>query len=290
MRVLTLLLICSAVLLSSGTTIVGICCKDGVVLGADTRATGGDIVMDKNKLKIHQISPQLFCCAAGTAADCEQATRSMRHLISMTGIESTLSGESGNLASSFLIKSKIIDMFGGGQGRRPIESSIILGGFDNDGPSLHQISQSGVQQVSCCASGSGQIDALSSLESRRKVWGDPIENHLGGAISTGDGDGDGYSRALCENVSVDDAVVVVREAVASGVFNDLGSGSFVDICVIRGPGQVRLWRENALTGEVIKVTIPAARDEDEDEDEVRGALRRFWAPSSGRRSIKITLI
>jgi 20S proteasome alpha/beta subunit len=282
---LTLILLYSAVLLSSGTTIVGICCKDGVVLGADTRATGGDIVMDKNKLKIHQISPQLFCCAAGTAADCEQATRSMRHLISMAGIESALSGESGNLASSFLIKSKIIDMFGGGQGRRPIESSIILGGFDNDGPSLHQISQSGVQQVSCCASGSGQIDALSSLESRRKVWGDPIKNHLGGAISNGGGGG--YSRSLCENVSVDDAVVVVREAVASGVFNDLGSGSFVDICVIRGPGQVRLWRENALTGVEIKVTIPAARDEDED---VRGALKRFRVPSSGRRSIKITSI
>ena len=32
----------------TGTTIVGIIYKDGVVLGADTRATGGAEVVDKN--------------------------------------------------------------------------------------------------------------------------------------------------------------------------------------------------------------------------------------------------
>jgi 20S proteasome subunit beta 2 len=33
---------------STGTTIVGCLFKDGVILGADTRATEGDIVADKN--------------------------------------------------------------------------------------------------------------------------------------------------------------------------------------------------------------------------------------------------
>ena len=94
------------------TTIVGVCCRDGVILGADSRATGGDYVMDKNKLKIHQISPQLFCCAAGTAADCEQATRQMKLLISMSDIENALGGE-GQLGKLYLIKSKIIKMFHG---------------------------------------------------------------------------------------------------------------------------------------------------------------------------------
>lgn len=230
--------------LVGSTTIVGVCCRDGVILGADSRATGGDYVMDKNKLKIHQISPQLFCCAAGTAADCEQATRQMKLLISMSEIENALGGEGGNLASSYLIKSKIIKMFHGEGGSRAIESSIILGGFDNEGPSLHQISKTGVQQVSCCASGSGQIDALSSLESRRKLWGTPIENDSkGGAMESLR-----ERRSLCENVEVNEAVRVVREAVRSGVMNDLGSGSFVDICIIRGPDNVEFWRENAESG------------------------------------------
>ena len=37
---------------STGTTIVGLVYKDGVVLGADTRATEGPIVADKNCEKV----------------------------------------------------------------------------------------------------------------------------------------------------------------------------------------------------------------------------------------------
>lgn len=43
----------------TGTTICGVVFKDGVVLGADTRATGGDIVADKNCMKIHPLAPNM---------------------------------------------------------------------------------------------------------------------------------------------------------------------------------------------------------------------------------------
>lgn len=58
----------------TGTTICGIIYKDGVVLGADTRATEGSIVADKNCAKIHYISKFIYCCGAGTAADTENVT------------------------------------------------------------------------------------------------------------------------------------------------------------------------------------------------------------------------
>merc|ERR1712028_139855 len=58
----------------TGTTIVGVIYKDGVVLGADTRATGGSTVCDKNCEKIHYIAPNIYCCGAGTAADTEKTT------------------------------------------------------------------------------------------------------------------------------------------------------------------------------------------------------------------------
>ena len=58
----------------TGTTIVGIIFKDGVVLGADTRATGGAEVVDKNCEKIHYLAPNIWCCGAGTAADTEKTT------------------------------------------------------------------------------------------------------------------------------------------------------------------------------------------------------------------------
>jgi 20S proteasome subunit beta 2 len=44
------------------------------VLAADTRATGGSIVGDKNCEKIHNLAPNIFCCGAGTAADCDHVT------------------------------------------------------------------------------------------------------------------------------------------------------------------------------------------------------------------------
>ena len=37
----------------TGTTICAVIFKDGVVLGADTRSTGGDIVANKNCEKLH---------------------------------------------------------------------------------------------------------------------------------------------------------------------------------------------------------------------------------------------
>lgn len=43
----------------TGTTIAGIVFKDGVILGADTRATEGNIVADKNCSKIHYLAKNI---------------------------------------------------------------------------------------------------------------------------------------------------------------------------------------------------------------------------------------
>ena len=45
--------------LKTGTTIAGLVFKDGVVLGADTRATEGSVVADKNCAKIHYLAPNM---------------------------------------------------------------------------------------------------------------------------------------------------------------------------------------------------------------------------------------
>ncbi|KAJ1268273.1 hypothetical protein BS78_07G122700 [Paspalum vaginatum] len=52
--------------------------KDGVVLGADTRATQGPIVADRNCEKIHYMAPNIYCYGAGTAADTEAVTGLLR--------------------------------------------------------------------------------------------------------------------------------------------------------------------------------------------------------------------
>lgn len=51
-----------------------VCCQDGVVFGVDTRATEGPIVADMSCEKTHYMSPNRYCCGAGTAADTEAVT------------------------------------------------------------------------------------------------------------------------------------------------------------------------------------------------------------------------
>ena len=48
-------------IMSSGTSLVGLICKDGVVMAGDKRSTaGGQIVMDKNADKIIPINEYLI--------------------------------------------------------------------------------------------------------------------------------------------------------------------------------------------------------------------------------------
>jgi Proteasome subunit len=64
----------------TGTTIVGVVCQEAgcVVLGADTRATNDKTVADKHCEKIHRLSANIYCCGAGTSADCDQITKKAR--------------------------------------------------------------------------------------------------------------------------------------------------------------------------------------------------------------------
>lgn len=74
-------------LMKTGTTIVGCMFKDGVVLGADTRATSGSIVEDKNCEKIDYMAPNLYCCGAGTAADTFYIKRKSFSLLSFKRLQ-----------------------------------------------------------------------------------------------------------------------------------------------------------------------------------------------------------
>jgi len=56
-------------MLKSNTSIVGIVCKDGVVVGADRRGTAGSIVMSKDHIKIHRVNDYIVAAYTGGVAD-----------------------------------------------------------------------------------------------------------------------------------------------------------------------------------------------------------------------------
>jgi len=63
-------------MLKSSTSLVGIVCKDGVVMGADRRVTSGSLIIDKNYTKILAINDYIIAAFTGGVADA-QLTKKM---------------------------------------------------------------------------------------------------------------------------------------------------------------------------------------------------------------------
>src|SRR3990167_3329982 len=62
-------------ILKTGTTILGIVCKDGIVMAADKQSTAGTIVMDKDSEKIKIINDYLAFAGTGLVADIQRSIK-----------------------------------------------------------------------------------------------------------------------------------------------------------------------------------------------------------------------
>ncbi|KAJ1908387.1 proteasome core particle subunit beta 2, partial [Tieghemiomyces parasiticus] len=106
----------------TGTTIVGLIFKDGLVLGADTRATAGSIVADKNCEKIHYIAPNMYCCGAGTAADTEYTTNMIS---SQMELHNMSTGRESRVVTAMTLLKQYLFRYQG-----HISAALVLGGYD----------------------------------------------------------------------------------------------------------------------------------------------------------------
>jgi len=184
----------------TGTTIVGCLYKDGIVLGADTRATEGPIVCDKNCEKIHFIAPNIYCCGAGTSADTENTTELISAQLKLQCLNY---GRQARVVTAMtLLKRKLFSYQG------HISAALVLGGVDVTGPSLYTIYPHGsTDKLPFVTMGSGSLAAMSIFEA-------------------------GWRPDLTK----EQAQNLVHHAIKAGIFNDLGSGGNVDICIITKDG------------------------------------------------------
>lgn len=128
-----------------------------MVLGADTRATEGPIVANKNCLKIHYLAPNMRCCGAGTAADCDAVTSMMASQLELIRLNT---GRECRVANAATLMSNYLFNYGG-----YIGAYLIVGGVDCKGPHIVSVSADGVQMyLPFFADGSGSLAASSILE------------------------------------------------------------------------------------------------------------------------------
>jgi proteasome beta subunit len=62
-------------ILKTGTSILGIVCKDGIVMAADRQVTAGNIVMNKKENKVFPINDYLIMAGCGIAADIQRVPK-----------------------------------------------------------------------------------------------------------------------------------------------------------------------------------------------------------------------
>ena len=152
---------------------------------------------DKDCAKIHYIAPNIYCCGAGTSADTENVTllvsSNLELLRRQTGTPSRV------VTSMTMLKRYLFERQG------QVSAALVLGGVDLTGPHLYCVYPHGsTDKLPFVTMGSGSLAAMAVLESGFK---------------------DGLSEA--------EATALVAAAIRAGIFNDLGSGSNVDITVIR---------------------------------------------------------
>ncbi|KAK6361339.1 proteasome core particle subunit beta 2 [Orbilia blumenaviensis] len=197
---------------STGTTIVGCLYDGGVVIAADTRATSGPIVADKNCEKLHYISPQIWCAGAGTAADTEFTTAIVS---SNLELHSLSTGRKPRVVTCMTMLKQHLFKYQG-----HIGAYLVVAGCDPTGSHLYTVHAHGsTDRLPYVTMGSGSLAAMSVFET---TWKKGLDRE--GAVK------------LCS------------EAILAGIFNDLGSGSNVDVCVIT-PEKATLMR-NYITPNV----------------------------------------
>ena len=181
---------------STGTTIVGCLYKGGVVLAADTRATQGPIVADKNCRKLHRISPNIWCAGAGTAADTDFVTNLVS---SNVELHAMYTGRKPRVVTALTMLKQHLFQYQGHVG-----AYLVVGGVDPTGSHLYTVAAHGsTDSLPYVTMGSGSLAAMSVFETK---W------H--------------------ENMTRDEAIGLAQMAIEAGIFNDLGSGSNVDVVYI----------------------------------------------------------
>ncbi|KAF2399917.1 N-terminal nucleophile aminohydrolase [Trichodelitschia bisporula] len=181
---------------STGTTIVGCLFDGGVVIAADTRATSGPIVADKNCQKLHYIAPQIWCAGAGTAADTEFTTALVSSNLELHALST---GRKPRVVTCMTMLKQHLFRYQG-----HIGAYLVVAGCDPTGSHLFTVHAHGsTDKLPYVTMGSGSLAAMSVFESKWKG-----------------------------QLTRDEAVKLCSEAILAGIFNDLGSGSNVDVCVI----------------------------------------------------------
>ena len=150
--------------IKTGTTTLGLICKDGIVLAADKRASAGHMVAEKKMDKILPITDNIAVTTAGSVSDVQMLLKLIKAQIKLVQYRRNKDlsvKEATNLLASMVYSSI----------RRPSMvpsiTGFLVGGQDSEGFHLYDIGVAGsiIKSTDYKSDGSGMQFALGVLES-----------------------------------------------------------------------------------------------------------------------------
>lgn len=191
--------------LKTGTTTVGIVCKDCIVLGADKRATAGHFIASKDVDKVQPINEYMAITTAGTVSDIQLMLKLIKAELKLKQIRTNRKPsvkEGANLLAG-MVYSNIRKM-----SMIPGISHFIVGGYDSDKHLLDIYPDGSISDIKdFVSSGSGSVIAYGVLESMYK-----------------------------EGLNQEEGINLVVKALNAAIQRDSASGEGVDIFVIDKKG------------------------------------------------------
>ncbi len=192
--------------IKTGTTTMGVLCKDGVVLATDRRATSGNFIADNKAQKIHKITDEMAVTIAGTVSDAQLIIKLLKANINLKDIQTRRKSTVREVANFLagVIYSNIRKF-----SAIPGIAHFILGGKDSSGFHLYDVYADGslTEIDDFVSSGSGSVIAYGVLESEYK-----------------------------KGITTEDAVKLVIKALNSALRRDSASGSGYEVVKITEKG------------------------------------------------------
>ena len=190
----------------TGTTTIGLVCKDGIILAADKKMTAGYFIASTKIEKIVKITDDIAVTIAGTVSDIQLVTKLIKAELKLkmlkTGKPHTVK-EAVNLMSGIVYNNiRKFSMI-------PGISHFVIGGKDNSGLHLYDLSPDGTMTEvdDYVSSGSGSILVYGLLESQYK-----------------------------KGMSVDEGIKLAVKGINSAINRDIASGGGADVYVIDEKG------------------------------------------------------
>lgn len=193
-------------LLKTGTTTVGIVCKDGIVLAADRRASAGYMVADKKSRKLIIINEDLALTTAGLVSDIQLLTKVIKAQLKLIeirrGKKSSVKQAANLLGGLVYGNIRRMSMIPGIVG-------FILGGRDLSGFHLYNLGIDGsVTDVDdYAADGSGMPFALGVLEATYR-----------------------------KDMTISEGIKTAVTAINTAIQRDLATGNGIDVLTITKDG------------------------------------------------------